>query len=303
MQNFNRTSIKKSAKALAEGDFSEKNVNDLQYLRKIRSLIFPNYLKEIQLALQYLTYNLSGRLKRFETILRKLKRQSSDVTMMADIIGYRIIVPSISHQEIIINNLKEYFKTNFKDYRSRDDGYRAVHFNVDIEKNENGIPQIFEIQVRTIYQNIWSNWSESYGEIIKEVKSSNNLGSDTENRVKWLSLFSKKIYEFEEKNFDSIQNQIFFNLEKKNYFLFHYNKIYKRITSIDEFFNMQQAIQWLDLHESLDIENISVNKNKEIILALSASIDELQVTHPRFFNLDGRPKIPDEIFPGEIPPP
>jgi hypothetical protein len=222
--------------------------------------------------------------------------------MMADIIGYRIIAPSISQQELFINNLKKYFNKDFKDYRSRNDGYRAVHFNIDIEKDKNGIPQVFEIQVRTIFQNIWSNYSESYGEIIKEIKSSNNLGSDAENIVKWLNLFSKKIYEFEEKNIDFIQNQIFLNLEKKKYFLFHYNRIDKKITAMDEFSNMQQAIQFLDLHESLDIKNISVNKNKEIILALSASIDELKVTHPRFFNLDGRPTIPDEIFPGILPP-
>jgi ppGpp synthetase/RelA/SpoT-type nucleotidyltranferase len=302
LHNFNRTGIKKSAKALAEGDFSEKNINDLHFLRKIRSNIFPIYFIEIQNALKNFTYNFSGRLKRFETILRKLRRQSSDVTMMADIIGYRIIVPSISQQELIINNLKEYFNKDFKDYRSRKDGYRAVHFNIEIEKDENGIPQVFEIQVRTIFQNIWSNYSESYGEIIKEVKSSNNLGSDTENIVKWLSLFSKKIYEFEEKNLDFIQNQVFLNLEKKKYFLFHYNKINKRITAMDEYSNMQQAIQFLDAYESLDIKNISVNKNKEIILALSASIDELKVTHPRFFNLDGRPIIPDEIFPGVLSP-
>lgn len=302
MHNFNRTGIKKSAKALAEGDFSEKNINDLHFLRKIRSNIFPIYFVEIQNALKNFTYNFSGRLKRFETILRKLKRQSSDVTMMADIIGYRIIVPSISQQELIINNLKKYFNKDFKDYRSRNDGYRAVHFNIDIEKDENGIPQVFEIQVRTIFQNIWSNYSESYGEIIKEIKSSNNLGSDAENIVKWLRLLSKKIYEFEEKNIDFIQNQIFLNLEKKKYFLFHYNRINKRITTMDEFSNMQQAIQFLDLHESLDIKNISANKNKEIILALSASIDELKVTHPRFFNLDGRPTIPDEIFPGILSP-
>jgi len=302
LHNFNRTGIKKSAKALAEGDFSEKNINDLHFLRKIRSNIFPIYFIEIQNALKNFIYNFSGRLKRFETILRKLRRQSSDVTMMADIIGYRIIAPSISQQELIINNLKKYFNKDFKDYRSRNDGYRAVHFNIEIEKDENGIPQVFEIQVRTIFQNIWSNYSESYGEIIKEVKPSNNLGSDTENIVKWLSLFSKKIYEFEEKNLDFIQNQIFLNLEKKKYFLFHYNKINKRITAMDEFSNMQQAIQFLDLHESLDIKNISANKNKEIILALSASIDELKVTHPRFFNLDGRPIIPDEIFPGVLSP-
>jgi len=302
LHNFNRTGIKKSAKALAEGDFSEKNINDLHFLRKIRSNIFPIYFIEIQNALKNFIYNFSGRLKRFETILRKLRRQSSDVTMMADIIGYRIIAPSISQQELIINNLKKYFNKDFKDYRSRNDGYRAVHFNIEIEKDENGIPQVFEIQVRTIFQNVWSNYSESYGEIIKEVKPSNNLGSDTENIVKWLSLFSKKIYEFEEKNLDFIQNQIFLNLEKKKYFLFHYNKINKRITAMDEFSNMQQAIQFLDLHESLDIKNISANKNKEIILALSASIDELKVTHPRFFNLDGRPIIPDEIFPGVLSP-
>jgi len=302
LQNFNRTSIKKSAKALADGDFSEKNINDLHFLRKIRSYIFPTYLKEIQLALQNLTYNLSGRLKRFETILRKLKRQSSDVTMMADIIGYRIIVPSVSQQELIINNLKEHFKTNFKDYRFRDNGYRAVHFNVDIQKDENGIPQIFEIQVRTIFQNIWSNYSESYGEIVKETKLGHNLEPDIENILNWLKVFSKKGYDFEQRNVDFIQNEIFLNLEKKKFFLFHYNKINKRITAWDEFLDMQQAIKFLDLHENLDIKNISANKNKEIILALSASKDELKATHPRFFNLDGRPVIPNEIFPRVLPP-
>jgi hypothetical protein len=71
LYNFNRTGIKKSAKALAEGDFSEKNINDLHFLRKIRSNIFPIYFIEIQNVLKNFTYNFSGRLKRFETILRK----------------------------------------------------------------------------------------------------------------------------------------------------------------------------------------------------------------------------------------
>jgi hypothetical protein len=302
LQSFNRTGIKKSAKALAEGDFSLENINDLLFLRKIRSNIFPIYLKEIQKALPNAAYNLSGRLKRFETILRKLKRQSSDVTMMADIIGYRIIVPSVNQQEIVINNLKKYFNNDFRDYRTRNDGYRAVHFNIDIEKDENGIPQIFEIQIRTIFQNIWSNFSESYGEIIKETRPNYNLGFDNENKIKWLDLFSKKIYDFELENINFIQSPIFSNLLKKNYFLFHYNKIDKKITSYDEFSDLQQAIQFFDSYENLDIKNISANKNKEIILALSASIDELKVTHSRFFYLDGKPIIPDEIFPGVLPP-
>ncbi len=111
----------------------------------------------------------TARLKRFESIVRKLIRQRTDITRLDDIVGVRVIVDSTSLQDDICDRLRARpeFKQS-KDYRMRprDDGYRCTHEIVSVVIGEDTYP--VEIQVRTVYQHLWASLSESLGQQVKE---------------------------------------------------------------------------------------------------------------------------------------
>jgi ppGpp synthetase/RelA/SpoT-type nucleotidyltranferase len=110
---------------------------------------------------------LCGRLKRTKSIIRKLRRETNnamDLSRMADVAGFRVIVGDTNHQEQalqVIASATPQVRAHY-DYRSRTRGYRAVHFNI-------GTPaRRVEIQLRTCAQHLWADQSESLGEQVKE---------------------------------------------------------------------------------------------------------------------------------------
>ena len=91
---FSKASIKKSTKELAAGSTDDDHRKALEYLRDLRSKYFLENLNTFFNKIKELKLSVSGRLKRFDTIIRKVQRSSSDVNTMGDLIGYRIITHS-----------------------------------------------------------------------------------------------------------------------------------------------------------------------------------------------------------------
>ena len=118
---------------------------------------------------------LSCRVKRLDSLVRKLRRQRSmDIVRMDDIVGYRFIVPSLAALDSAVEVLScTHSPHRIRDYRvETHNGYRAVHmiFRRGLSLPGSGDPKMYsyELQLRTYYQHLWSSTSESFGEQVKE---------------------------------------------------------------------------------------------------------------------------------------
>ena len=289
---FSKASIKKSTKELANGSTNEDHRKALEYLRDLRSKYFLENLNTFYNKLSELKLSISGRLKRFDTIIRKVQRSSSDVNTMGDLIGYRIVTHSYDEQKKVSKIISDLYNVKPRNYTSQTNGYRAIHFIVDLGEIENGIKNLFEIQVRTYYQHIWATWSESYGERIKEIYRSTNPSSDLLNIKNWLDNFTQIIKKFEDENKSKLQTKIINVNEEYGFFIICFDIKKNDLLSISEKLSDFDMVK--DNYYAL--EGMSKD-NEEIVLLMATSEEHLRETHPRYFSLDARPDIPNEIYP------
>jgi len=289
---FSKASIKKSTKELAAGSTDDDHRKALEYLRDLRSKYFLENLNTFFNKIKELKLSVSGRLKRFDTIIRKVQRSSSDVNTMGDLIGYRIITHSYEELKKVSKIISDLYDIKPRDYTSYTEGYRAVHFIIDSGEIENGIKNLFEIQVRTYYQHIWATWSESYGERIKEIYNSTNLSSDLLNIKKWLDNFTQIIKKFEDENKSKLQTNIININEDYGFYIICFDIKKNDLLSISEKLSDFDLVK--DNYYAL--ERMSKD-NEEIVLLMATSEKHLRETHPRYFSLDARPDIPNEIYP------
>lgn len=103
-------------------------------------------------------WSVSTRLKRLETLVLKLQRQTYPLSSFHDIAGCRIVVPTLSDVRQIQEPLFQSLRVErFLDYhQGRADGYRAWHLIVRTDPG-----QVVELQVRSRLQDHWANTSES----------------------------------------------------------------------------------------------------------------------------------------------
>ena len=289
---FSKASIKKSTKELAAGSTNDDHRKALEFLRDLSSKYFLENLHTFYNKLKELKLSISGRLKRFDTIVRKIQRSSSDVNTMGDLIGYRIVTHSYDEMEKVSKIISNLYNIKPRNYTSQTNGYRAVHFIVDLGEIENGIKNLFEIQVRTYYQHIWATWSESYGERIKEIYKSTNLSSDLSNIRKWLDNFTQIIKNFEDENKSKLQTNVINVNEDYGFFIICFDIKKNDLLSISE----KLADFSLVKDNYYALERMS-RDNEEIVLLMATSEEHLRETHPRYFSLDARPDIPNEIYP------
>ena len=118
---------------------------------------------------------ISVRLKRLNSIRRKLKRQETQFTLgqMDDIIGVRVICPNLA--DVLSMNQRIQARSGaykVKNYTTcpRETGYRATHHIMRFQQPltpDKKIGVRFEIQVRSFFQHRWAVQSEAYGEEVK----------------------------------------------------------------------------------------------------------------------------------------
>jgi len=240
---------------------------------------------------------LGGRMKRTDTIIRKLRREHNmKLTFMDDICGYRIIVPSLKTQSIFLETIEKNFDVkNIRNYveNPKESGYQGIHIICKVPKimNNNDTPSILtmEIQLRTHFQHIWSTLSESMGEQIKIGEGS------SEERIK-LNLLSEEINKYEKNNPGFAQIDLPKSVSSMSLDVIHYDKSRgKRI--ISESFNedLQEALayyKWLE-------NEMSSNLNSEVVLLASTENLNLDKSHTRYFRKGGKPAIPS-IFKNRI---
>ena len=126
---------------------------------------FDAPLREVVEAVRRLAPNapVTHRLKRFETIVGKLRRMNSRLSGIEDIAGCRVVLPTVREQREVLERIRaELEVVHERDYQSRprDSGYRALHVVVRAQ----GRP--VEVQVRTMLEDRWANASEALAESI-----------------------------------------------------------------------------------------------------------------------------------------
>ena len=100
---------------------------------------------------------VQSRLKRFETVVEKLRRSTSDLSRLEDIAGCRVVLPTMTEQQQVLDSIRSTWEViREHDYQtSPRDGYRARHIVVGAQ----GRP--VEVQVRTLWEDMWANASEA----------------------------------------------------------------------------------------------------------------------------------------------
>src|SRR5690606_29947163 len=103
-----------------------------------------------------------------KSIIRKLVRSPNmDLGRMTDIVGLRIVVDDLEAQRRVERDLPQVLEVErWADYRGEEHLYRALHAHGRIDGRR------FEVQVRTLAQQVWADESESFGEQAKEGRTS-----------------------------------------------------------------------------------------------------------------------------------
>lgn len=211
--------IKRASKKFSEdfGDVEAREVLDSyrQYrLNCIRTSL--SLLKKAGLPTRVL---VSARLKRLESVYRKMRRNPDktwSLNDMDDVIGFRIVCESFDDALALGERIENKVSVLTKNYIERTHeagiGYRAIHeiakFKQLLDNKRRTVH--FEIQVRTWYQHLWACWCESYGEQAKE-GFRNTQRTDRENverQKKDLNDCSRRIAAWEEMHREEKQEDL-----------------------------------------------------------------------------------------------
>src|ERR1700682_3585953 len=136
--------------------------DDLELLQRLRA----DHDRSLQLAEQVLREQLglraTSRLKTVQTIIEKLVREKTRLSVMQDIAGLRIVDEfTLEEQDGLAKRIAAAFaKGEVDDRRAKPShGYRAVHVIVEIEGCS------VEMQVRTRLQDLWAQAMESLADV------------------------------------------------------------------------------------------------------------------------------------------
>lgn len=152
---------------------------------------------------------LSFRLKRMQSILKKLRRQYEEtyqLTSMDDIGGCRIVLDDMDQVKAAVESVKRGFQLkcgkSVKDYISRpkESGYRSCHI-ITVNEGE-GRQYRVEVQVRTKLQHIWSTAVESAGPVfginLKLEKAIDSIGDEKERQLRIFFAIISRLFSLEE---------------------------------------------------------------------------------------------------------
>lgn len=301
-ESWNSLSSKKAISSL--GDRFAKLVEEpadrflLQAYRGIRCQGLLDLFRSTADACEARPHLLSCRIKRIDTIIRKLRRMyPMKLGQMDDIIGFRIITPSLAEQETLVVEMNKKLPVRrIRSYVEKPalSGYRAIHLivNDQVVLRESRTPQLFtcEVQVRTYYQHLWATTSESFGEQAKE-------GGGTEQERSYLLELSQRIREKEKNAPHEHQIRDLGRSKPVSFFVVHFDKSRGTLLTIDPFdLDLEAAIRQMTYLEELHRHDMG---RESVLIGISATKDELKITHLRYFRPYGVPDLPDFLKPGQ----
>lgn len=299
---FSSNEIKRLGNRLRDGSTDSADIELLERWRESYDPLLISMSSEVDKILRENGFKslLSGRSKRTKSILRKLKRadnEAMDLSRMHDLVGFRIILPSIAEQDRAMTLLAgALHQKKVYDYRDGDRPYRSVHVVV------RGDSRLVEIQLRTLPQHVWAVESEAFGEQVKEGNRTGGIGLylgdlskacsqlDSERTVDETSLRTTPLFAERQpisrlhrkltEKFNSA-TQVFQSSDAGKTFLVVFDNELRQLLHNDEFSVDDRAAalkryRWLS-------HTLSDPVRFETLIFNSSSSEALEVTHPRFF--------------------
>lgn len=184
-----KTKLDQLGDRLRRGD---AKADDFRLLDSFRRSFTPGYEQVLDTIKRNLASEPTGRpAKSTTSIIEKLQRESIRLTQIQDIAGCRLVVPDASAQEQTVDQLRGALaQVSVVDRRSNPShGYRAVH----VIAIADGKP--IEIQVRTLLQHLWAEFSEKLADVIDPAIK---YGGGPESAKKLLSVSSESVKQLEE---------------------------------------------------------------------------------------------------------
>ena len=292
MTLFSRKSIDNIGKRFRDNTSVLNDRSLFHDYRFFRSEDFINNFLKISKIFEGHNTVISGRLKRIDTVIRKLRRESKmALSYMNDICGYRIIVPSKLIQSNFLEVLQKEFSVkkiyNYVDSPKKS-GYQGIHIICHVPRffanKDKPIQLTMEIQLRTFFQHVWSTRSESFGENVK-------VGNDNEFNTNNLLEESAMIRDFEIENHNYNQTDFPKSLAKMAFNVINYDKRRKKKVTAS-FFSDKQFDKALQHYKWLET-NLSKNLNNEVVLIVGTDLLNFNKSHLRYFSPQGKPAYPN----------
>ena len=265
----------------------------LQDYRVFRSDDLAQGFHVISVAIAGQPVVLSGRLKRTDTLIRKLRRERTmKLTFMADVVGFRILATCPNVQRTVLDMICSSLPVkSVKDYINAppESGYQGIHITCQVPRtfpgNREPSSLTVEIQMRTHFQHFWSTTSESMGEQVKEG------GGTVEQRTE-LAILAEKVRTFELNNPAFAQMETLPNSLAPVYMVMNYDKSKGRTVMTQNFGgDLARALEYYKYLE----DYLSQNLNSEIVLLTSSEAARLPISHTRYYSPRGRPETPREL--------
>lgn len=153
------------AKAPAQADLDELAILQNSYLPSLE--IVTGRLRDLlgsPLAFEGISLTATSRLKTVATIVEKLRKHETKLSLMRDIVGVRIVGGlSRAAQDRLVDLVASTFEVGESGIidrrRTPRHGYRAVHVVPRVDERP------VEIQVRTGLQHVWANGMERFADV------------------------------------------------------------------------------------------------------------------------------------------
>jgi len=267
----------------------------LQEYRRYRCGHIRELLGQLKDVMDELPAVLSCRVKRIDTIIRKLRRQQEmALPRMDDILGFRIVTGSYAVQRSLMSDIPKAMEVKrVRDYtlQPAPTGYRAVHLalaqSLALPGSDAMQSYTCELQIRTYYQNLWGTVSESFGEQVKE-------GGGTQDERAYLLELSGLIKQFSERNPDKLQVEGLQPGTGTAFLVVHYDKTRNTTLRTDPFGDdVDAALEQVTYLEDLHRQDLA----RETVLLGAPKMRELGVTHLRYFESSGTPELPEFLTP------
>lgn len=206
--------IERASQEYRTNRYNPATIDILQSYREFRICCIETSLgivEQINLPKHIL---VSARLKRMESIYRKLRRsrESTYLSNIDDVIGFRVIFQSFDDLQFVAAAIKEREDAKTKDYLVEEHpnghGYRGVHsiFRFDQPFNKKKCFRVrFEVQLRTYYQHLWACWCEDMGEQAKEGYPNRKDEPEIIEKINTLKSTSDRIKVWENNNPNGVQ--------------------------------------------------------------------------------------------------
>lgn len=267
----------------------------IRLYRAARARTLEDTFSDVRRSLGDASAQLTCRVKRLDTILRKLRREASmRLVQMDDVIGFRVIVASPRIQVELADSIADQLgNTRSRNYlESPRQGYRAIHLigkeAVQLVGGGEMREYPYEVQIRTFYQHLWASTSEAFGEQVKE-------GGGMAEQRHILDQLSSRICEVEERSPDGAQID---SLETRNGPLIvtlHYDKTRKIIISEDYFGSaIEPALRALEYYEDLHAQDA---QREAVLIGVGTDVQDLEISHQRYYSSGGFPPLPEQLQP------